>query len=82
MVAKVNISMAEDLLRRVDEAARESGISRSGLLSEAIEQYLREKQEERILQQKREAAREIDRIRESAPPWDATAELLEWREKH
>ena len=82
IVMKVNISIAEDLPRRLDEAASESGTSRSGLLSEAVEQYLREKQEERQLQRMREAAREIDRIRMSAPPWDATAELLEWRDKH
>ena len=82
MVAKINISIAEDLLRQLDEEAREARISRSGLVALAARHYIEERARARELQHRQEAAKEIDRIRESAPPWDATAEVLEWREKH
>jgi metal-responsive CopG/Arc/MetJ family transcriptional regulator len=82
MVVKINVSIAEKVLKELDQAAHESGTSRSALLTKAAELLLEERAREKALQLRRQAAQEIDRIRESVPPWDATAAVLEWRAKH
>lgn len=82
MVVKINVSILEGLLRELDKAAAEAKLSRSALLAEAVRHYLEEKEEERRLEKRRQAAQEIDRIREQVGPWDATAEVLKWRDRH
>lgn len=37
---KVNISLPEQLVERIDEVAKELGLSRSGFLAEASERYV------------------------------------------
>jgi metal-responsive CopG/Arc/MetJ family transcriptional regulator len=37
---RINISMPEQLSRNLDPYAKKSGISRSGLLSQAVTEYL------------------------------------------
>jgi len=82
MVVKINVSIAEEVLRQLDEEAREAKTSRSALLTRAAKYYLQERAKEKEQQRKSQAAQEIDRIRESVAPWDATAEVLKWREIH
>ena len=47
-MAKVMISMPDDLLRRVDERARKREMSRSALLREAVERELERPDPERM----------------------------------
>jgi metal-responsive CopG/Arc/MetJ family transcriptional regulator len=82
MVSKINVSIPEDVLRELDQAAREAGTSRSAFLTQAVKHYLQEKEEEKLLQQRRQAAEAIDRLREQFGPWDGTAEVLKWRDRH
>jgi|WetSurMetagenome_2_1015567.scaffolds.fasta_scaffold743205_2 metal-responsive CopG/Arc/MetJ family transcriptional regulator len=82
MVVKINMSMPEEGLEKLDEAARESKSSRSALLSQAVKTFLEEKEAEQKRERQITAVKEIDRIMESIPPWDATAEVLKWRDKH
>lgn len=82
MVAKINVSLPEDLLHRLDLAARESHATRSALLVQAAEYYLAEKEEERKQQQRREAAERILKLADELGPWDGTAEVLKWRDRH
>lgn len=81
-MSKISISISQDLLSRLNAAAREANSSRSALLTQAARRYLEEKEEEKIREQQRRASREIDRIRESVGPWDGTAEVIKWRELH
>jgi metal-responsive CopG/Arc/MetJ family transcriptional regulator len=81
-VVKINVSMSEDLLTRLDQAAREARSSRSALLSRAVEHFLEELAAEKKHEAQIQAAKEIDRVRESVPPWDGTAEVLKWRDLH
>jgi metal-responsive CopG/Arc/MetJ family transcriptional regulator len=81
-VVKINVSMSKELLEKLDEAARQARSSRSALLSQAVKHFLEEKEEEKLREQQRQAAKESDRIRESVEPWDATAEVLRWRKLH
>ena len=39
-VYKVNVSLPEDLVGEIDEAARELGLSRSGFIAEAATRYV------------------------------------------
>lgn len=39
-MAKVNISINDDLLKRVDDVAEKNYLSRSGLISQATQQYI------------------------------------------
>ena len=82
MVVKVNVSMPAEIIKKLDEAAREARSSRSALLTQAAILYLEAKENEKIQESQRQAARDIDRIRESVKPWDATAEVLKWRNLH
>jgi metal-responsive CopG/Arc/MetJ family transcriptional regulator len=81
-VVKINVSMPEDILAKLDAAAREAKSSRSALLSRAVERFLEEKNEEKQKERQRQAAKEIDRVRETYGPWDGTAEVLKWRDLH
>ncbi len=82
MVIKINVSVSEKILGELDEAAREAKTSRSAFLTEAVKHFLAEKRAEKQSERRRRAARKIDSIREKAAPWDATAEVLEWRSRH
>jgi metal-responsive CopG/Arc/MetJ family transcriptional regulator len=82
MVVKINVSIPEETLEKLDAAAREAGSSRSALLSQAVKHYLEEKEAEKLKERQRKAAEDIDRIRESVPAWDGTAEVLKWRDRH
>ena len=65
MVEKVNICMSKDILEKLDEAARESNMSRSALISQAVRHFLEEEAEEKKRQQKREAVQSIRKIAET-----------------
>lgn len=82
MVVKINVSVSEEVLGELDEAAREARTSRSAFLTEAVKHFLAEKRAAKEAECRLRAAREIDRIRDKAAPWDAAAEVIKWREKH
>lgn len=82
MVAKINVSLPEEVIRELDNAARESQTSRSAFLAQAVKHYLEEKEEEKQRERQLQAAQAIDRFREEFGPWDGTAEVLKWRDKH
>jgi metal-responsive CopG/Arc/MetJ family transcriptional regulator len=79
---KINVSLSQDFLEELDKAARESQTSRSAFLVEAARHYLVERDEERKLAARKNAAAAMDRFREKYGGWDGTAEVLGWRERH
>ena len=48
---KTAISMEDSLMEQADDAARELGLSRSGLIAEALRSYLRERRRSQISEQ-------------------------------
>lgn len=82
MVAKINVSLPENVLERLDLAARECHTSRSAFLVQAIEHFLAEKEEERRLERRRQAATRIFELADQLGPWNGTAEVLKWRDRH
>lgn len=80
-MAKINVSMPENVLQELDKAARRASTSRSALLSEAVRKYLKDLEEQRDRERRRQAAASIDRFREKFGGWDGTAEVLKWRDR-
>jgi metal-responsive CopG/Arc/MetJ family transcriptional regulator len=82
MVVKINVSISKAVLEKLDEAARDSKTSRSAFLARAVEHYIQNREEEKELARRRRAADRITRIAEKIGSWDATAEVLKWRNRH
>jgi len=81
-LAKINVSLPQDVLTELDKAARDSRTSRSAFLAEAVKRYLQQKEEEQNRETRRQAAAAIDRFRKKHGGWDGTAEVLRWRDRH
>jgi len=79
---KVNVSLPDDVLQELDRAAREAHTSRSAFLAQAVKHLIEEMEEEKLLERRRRAAERITEIAEQIGPWDATAEVLRWRDRH
>ena len=84
-MAKVNISLPDELLEQIDTLAVEMDRSRSGLVQEATAEYVTRVLEER---RKAERAARIDRAIESArtiaetiEPFDSTAAIRADRDR-
>ncbi len=82
MVIKINISIPKDVLEELDRVAKESRTSRSRFLVEALKHHLKEMEEAREREQRMQAAETIIKIADEIGPWDATAEILKWRQRH
>ncbi|MBI2919060.1 MAG: type II toxin-antitoxin system HicB family antitoxin [Chloroflexi bacterium] len=82
MVVKINVSLPENVLRELDEAARQSGSSRSAFLAQTVVHFLAAKEAEKKMEQRWRAAAEMDRLREEFGGWDGTAEIMKWRDRH
>lgn len=84
-MSKVNVSLPEDLLERIDKLRQERRITRSEFLQRASHTYLEILEEERKEEEKRrgikEAIRLQDKIRKKIGHWDSTAELRRFREQ-
>ncbi len=52
---KTAISVEDSLMQQADEAARDLGLSRSGLIADALRDYLRKRRRARIGEQLNEA---------------------------
>ena len=76
-MAKINISLPDDLLEQVDSIAAERASSRSGFVAEATARYVTALREEREAAERRESiGRAIEsarRIGEKFGAFDATA---------
>jgi metal-responsive CopG/Arc/MetJ family transcriptional regulator len=78
-VMKINVSMPDDIVRKLDEAALEANCSRSALVTMAAERYLEVEEEKKIRERRNRAVEHIREIAEKMGPWDGTAEILKWR---
>lgn len=79
-MAKVNVSLPDDLLDEVDELAAELARSRSGLVQEATARYVAELRQERARREREESiGRAMEAAREIAkhvPPGRDGTELI------
>ena len=80
-MAKINVSLPDELLRELDELAAELHRSRSGLVAEASARYVAELEAQRVARQRR-SARSMTALRlardvaEDVPPGPDTTQLI------
>lgn len=82
MVVKINVSIPKQVLEELDKAASAAKTSRSAFLTEAVKHYIEEKEKALRYERRRRAADQITKIAEKIGPWDGTAEILKWRQRH
>jgi len=81
---KINITLPEDELSRIDRYTKEEGTTRSGLILRALRAYIKRKKEQaqekiRRLGIKR-ASSDIRKLRVKAGKWNGVAEIRKWRD--
>lgn len=83
-VVKINITLSEEELRKVDAFTRRQGDTRSGLIQQALRFFIEYKKKEEEEKERRErmvnAALEIKELKEKSGEWDGVAEIRKWRE--
>lgn len=82
---RINTVLDEDLLKKLDAAAKEMKKSRSFMIREASERFLREyeaKKAEEERKRKFEAAAHLqDNLRDKGGEWDGIAEIRKGRDE-
>lgn len=81
-MAKINVSMPEEILKELDKAAGEASTTRSAFMVQAVQHALQEREEEKKRQKRRQAADKIIKLADEIGPWNGAAEVLKWRQKH
>ena len=81
---KINITLPEDELKRIDTFARKQGNTRSGLIQRALHFFIKQKEMEDAERKRREemtkAVLGIKQLREKSGEWDGVSEIRKWRE--
>jgi hypothetical protein len=81
---KINITLPEDELNRIDKHTKEEGTTRSGLILRALQSYMKAKQQETEQKTRRlmieKASSDIRKLRAKAGKWDGVAEIRKWRD--
>ncbi len=76
--------LPDDLLKQIDQVAREEGVNRSKLLRTAVLAYFSEREDHKQKEKRRDdirRAKEIqDQLRRETAPWDSLAALQRERQ--
>ena len=82
---RVNTVLYRELIDKIDAAAREQGLSRSGFIREASERYLTElerKKAEEMKRKKRDRAVKLqDELRAKGGDWNGAGEVRRGRDR-
>ena len=83
-MARINISIPEEIINKIDGYKEVVHISRSGFILKALESYFIEVERKILEDKKRDAYEGILSIREMAAPffngWDSTSEIRKLRD--
>ena len=81
---KINITLPEDELSRIDRYTKEEGTTRSGFILRALRSYIKRKEEQAAEKIKRlaiqKASSDIKKLRIKAGKWNGVAEIRKWRD--
>jgi metal-responsive CopG/Arc/MetJ family transcriptional regulator len=81
---KINITLPEEELGRIDKFAKTRGTTRSGLILKAIQLYIQRAEQEEAVRKRRlsikKAASNIRKLREKSGKWNGVAEIRKWRD--
>lgn len=82
---RINASLTDDLLKKIDQAASEQNKSRSRFIREATEKYIAEHERTKEAEKRKEAFAQAirlqDNLRNKGGKWDGVGEVRKWREK-
>jgi len=83
-MARINISISQEVINKIDIYKEAVRISRSGFILKALESYFIEVERKLLEDKKRDAYEGIMDIREKAAPffkeWDSTSEIRKLRD--
>jgi metal-responsive CopG/Arc/MetJ family transcriptional regulator len=81
---KINVTLPDEELKRVDAFARKQGNTRSGLIQRALHFFIKQKEGEEEDKKRRQgmtkAISEIKQLREKSGDWDGVSEIRKGRE--
>lgn len=81
---RINAILPEETVNRLDDISKKEKKSRSNILREAAEKYIKEHEEieaERIRKEQLYSAIQTqDMLREKSERWDGVGEVRKWRE--
>jgi metal-responsive CopG/Arc/MetJ family transcriptional regulator len=81
---KINITLPRDELEKVDAFARSEGASRSGLIRQALDFLMEEKEKAKREEERRKrmakTAADIRKLSEKSGDWNGVAEIRKWRD--
>ncbi len=81
---KINITLPDEELKRVDAFARKQGNTRSGLIQRALHFFMKQKEREEEERKRRgertKAHLDIKQLKEKAGEWDGVSEIRKWRD--
>lgn len=81
---KINITLPQEDLGRINDLVTYRGGTRSGLILEALRSFMKLAEEQERLRAKRVAIRkaseEIRKLRKKAGAWDGVSEIRKWRD--
>jgi len=84
-MVRINTLFPEDIIEEIDRIAKEKGKSRSRLLRDAAQSYIKQYQIQKAEEMKRKKIKtsmEVqDRIRKKSGKWDSVSELRKWRDR-
>ena len=83
-MSRINISIPEEIIKKIDSYKEKIQISRSGFILNALENYFSEVERKLLKDKTKDAYEGILRIREMAAPlfrgWDSTSEIRKLRD--
>ncbi|OGD35106.1 hypothetical protein A2V94_08930 [Candidatus Atribacteria bacterium RBG_16_35_8] len=83
-MTRINISIPDETLKKVDRYKQLICITRSGLIKRAIENYFAELESKILEEKKKEAIKDIimirDKIGKELKSWDSTEEIRQLRD--
>ena len=83
-MSRINISIPEEIIKKIDSYKEIIQISRSGFILNALENYFSEVERKILKDKTKDAYEGILRIREMAAPlfkgWDSTSEIRKLRD--
>ena len=83
-MARINISIPEEIIKKIDSYKEKIQISRSGFILNALENYFIEVERKLLKDKTKDAYEGILKIREMAAPlfkgWDSTSEIRKLRD--
>jgi len=83
-ITKINITLSEEDLKKIDEFAKKESFTRSGFIREAVKFYIAKvevgEEERKKRERMKRAVVGIRQLRKKAGDWDGVSEIRKWRD--